>query len=130
MARASGSYPLGREFKSPFRHHRLQSPAVAGLFIFAASSHFQIFAIRAGAKKSRAALAAYGVFAGVAYSLFMDIWTVLWYSAGFDIELYLLSIKAAIPHTILYAVSNFIFLLVLAKPFGEKLERIKVKYGV
>lgn len=81
-------------------------------------------------KKNKVLLLAYGVLAGVAFSFIMDVWTVLWYSAGFDIELYLLSIKAAIPHTILYAVSNFIFLLVLAKPFGDKLERIKIKYGV
>ncbi|MCR5204440.1 MAG: ECF transporter S component [Lachnospiraceae bacterium] len=81
-------------------------------------------------KKNRILLLAYGVLSGVAFSFVMDVWTVLWYSAGFDIELYLLSLKAAIPHTILYAVSNFIFLFVLAKPFGEKLERIKLKYGV
>ena len=81
-------------------------------------------------KKNRILLLAYGVLSGVAFSFIMDVWTVLWYSAGFDIELYLLSLKAAIPHTILYAISNFIFLFVLAKPFGEKLERIKLKYGV
>lgn len=81
-------------------------------------------------KRNRALLLAYGVLSGIAFSLIMDVWTVLWYSAGFDMELYIASITAAIPHTILYAVSNFIFLFFLAKPFGDKLERIKVKYGV
>ena len=81
-------------------------------------------------KRSRALLLTYGVLSGIAFSLIMDVWTVLWYSAGFDMELYLASITAAIPHTILYAVSNFIFLFFLAKTFGDKLERIKVKYGV
>lgn len=81
-------------------------------------------------KRNRALLLAYGVLSGIAFSLIMDVWTVLWYSAGFDMELYIASITAAIPHTILYAVSNFIFLYFLAKPFGDKLERIKVKYGV
>lgn len=81
-------------------------------------------------KRNRALLLTYGVLSGIAFSLIMDVWTVLWYSAGFDMELYLASITAAIPHTILYAVSNFIFLFFLAKPFGDKLERIKVKYGV
>ncbi|MBR4344593.1 MAG: ECF transporter S component [Lachnospiraceae bacterium] len=81
-------------------------------------------------KTSRVFLLVYGVISGILFSLIMDVWTVLWYSAGFDIDLYLASITAAIPHTILYAVSNFIFLLVLAKPFGEKLTRIKIKYGV
>lgn len=81
-------------------------------------------------KRNRALLLTYGVLSGIAFSLIMDVWTVLWYSAGFDMELYLASVTAAIPHTILYAVSNFIFLFFLAKPFGDKLERIKVKYGV
>lgn len=81
-------------------------------------------------KRNRALLLTYGVLSGVAFSLIMDVWTVLWYSAGFDVELYLASITAAIPHTILYAVSNFVFLYFLAKPFGDKLERMKIKYGV
>lgn len=81
-------------------------------------------------KRNRALLLTYGVLSGVAFSLIMDVWTVLWYSAGVDLELYLASITAAIPHTILYAVSNFVFLYFLAKPFGDKLERMKIKYGV
>lgn len=81
-------------------------------------------------KKSRLFLYLYGVLSGIAFSLIMDVWTVLWYNAGFDPELYLASITTAIPHTILYAVSNVIFLYFLAKPFGEKLDRIKIKYGV
>ncbi|MCR5332224.1 MAG: ECF transporter S component [Lachnospiraceae bacterium] len=81
-------------------------------------------------KKSNILLYAYGVLSGIAFSLIMDIWTVLWYNAGFDTKLYIASVTAAIPHTVLYAVSNVIFLVVLARPFGEKLERIKLKYGV
>jgi len=81
-------------------------------------------------KKSRVFLLTYGVLSGILFSLIMDVWTVLWYSAGFDIDLYIASVINAIPHTILYAVSNFIFLYLLAKPFGEKLTRIKIKYGV
>ena len=57
-------------------------------------------------KTSRVFLLVYGVISGILFSLIMDVWTVLWYSAGFDIDLYLASITAAIPHTILYAVSN------------------------
>lgn len=81
-------------------------------------------------KKSRIALVLYGVLAGVVYSLVMDVWTVLWYNDTFNVSLYLSAIITALPHTVLYAVSNFIFLFVAAKPFGEKLERIKIKYGV
>ena len=81
-------------------------------------------------KKSRVLLSLYGVFAGVAYSFFMDIWTVLSYADTISWQLYVAALGAAVPYTVMYAVSNVIFLLLLGKPFGEKLERIKVKYGV
>lgn len=81
-------------------------------------------------KKNRIFLFIFGVLSGVVFSFIMDIWTVMWYNGTFHVGLYLSAILSAIPHTILYAFSNFIFLWVLAKPFGEKLERIKIKYGV
>ena len=81
-------------------------------------------------RTSRIALAVYGAFAGVAYSMIMDVWTVLWYGEGFQWNLYLAALGTALPYTIGYAVSNVIFLLVLGRPFGEKLERVKLKYGV
>ena len=81
-------------------------------------------------RTSRVALAVYGAFAGIAYSMIMDIWTVLWYGEGFNWSLYLAALGTALPYTIGYAVSNVIFLLVLGRPFGEKLERVKLKYGV
>ncbi len=81
-------------------------------------------------KKSRLALTLYGVAAGIAYSFIMDVWTVLGHYGTFSKELYLAALGTAVPYTVTYAVSNFIFLWFLAKPFGEKLSRIKIKYGV
>ena len=81
-------------------------------------------------RRSRVALAVYGAFAGIAYSMIMDIWTVLWYGEGFNWSLYLAALATALPYTIGYAVSNVVFLLVLGRPFGEKLQRVKIKYGV
>lgn len=81
-------------------------------------------------KKHRPLLLIFGVLAGMAYSLIMDVWNVLWYAGGLDWSLYTASVATALPHTILYAVSNFVFLFFLARPFGEKMERVKVKYGV
>lgn len=81
-------------------------------------------------KKSKGLLIVYGVLSGIVYSMVMDLWNVLWYNSSFDFELYKASMVTAIPHTVLYAVSNFIFLWVLAKPIGEKLERVRIKYGV
>ena len=81
-------------------------------------------------KKSRVALALYGVFAGIVFSCIMDVWSVLWYENGFDPRLYWGALLTAVPYMVSYAVSNVIFLLLLGRPFGEKLERIKIKYGV
>ena len=80
-------------------------------------------------QKSRAALYIYGAVSGVFFSLMMDVWTVLW-TGAFDASLYLSAIVAAIPHTVIYAVSNVLFLILCAKPLGEKLTRLKIRYGV
>ena len=80
--------------------------------------------------KSRVLLLLYGATTGIAYSFIMDIWTVLWYDQGFSLKLYLAALASAVPYTASYAVSNVLFLYLLAKPFGEKLDRIKTKYGV
>ncbi len=76
------------------------------------------------------ALLLYGVVSGVAYSFIMDVWTVLWYAGGFEWGLYAAALASALPFTVLYAASNVIYLLLLKKPVGNKLSRIKLKYGV
>lgn len=81
-------------------------------------------------RKSRALLLLYGLISGIGYSMIMDVWTVLWYGQGFSLPLYLAALGTALPHTTLYAVSNVIYLALFARPFGEKLERLRVKYGV
>lgn len=81
-------------------------------------------------KRHRWLLLLYGVLSGIAYSMVMDVWTVLWYDSGFSVRLYLAALLTALPHTAVYAVSNFVFLWLTAKPVGEKLERVKIKYGV
>lgn len=80
--------------------------------------------------KSRVALVIYGLVSGLAFSMIMDVWTVLHYNGIFSFELYLLALLESLPHTAIYAVSNVIFLFFMAKPFGDKLSRIKIKYGV
>ena len=72
----------------------------------------------------------YGAFSGIAYSLIMDIFTTLWMDGSFNGKRYLGAIISAIPITLIYMVSNVIFIYFLYKPFGDKLERIKIKYGL
>ncbi len=81
-------------------------------------------------KKNRVLLLVYGFLSGIVYSVIMDAWTVLWYNQSLDLSLYLTALGTALPYTIMYSVSNVVFLLLFAKPFGEKLERVKLKYGV
>lgn len=81
-------------------------------------------------QKSRLTCLLYGGLSGVLFSAVMDIWTVLWYEGSFSPSLYASAFVTALPHTVLYAVSNLVFLFFLLKPMGEKLQRIKIKYGV
>lgn len=81
-------------------------------------------------KKSKILLCIYGILSGIVFSLFMDVWSVIWMSGGFDIAEYAKAIYYALGFTGLYAVSNTVFLLILVKPVGGTLERLNVKYGI
>lgn len=37
---------------------------------------------------------------------------------------------SAIPVVVVYCISNVMFLMILLKPIGEKLERIQIKHGI
>lgn len=81
-------------------------------------------------KKSRLLLLGYGVLAGVFYSLVLDVFSSLWQDNAFSWARYGAMLISSLPMTVIYAVSNVIFLLVLEKPIGEKLARIKTKYDI
>ena len=72
----------------------------------------------------------FGIFAGIFFSFGMDIWGSLSSYGVFNWESYILALSTAIPFTVIYAVSNIVFLLLLTKPIREKLERVKTKYGI
>lgn len=79
---------------------------------------------------NRFILAVIGLVGGMAYSLLMDIWTTVSMEGTFNVSRYLFYISSSFPFMAIYAVSNVVFLFVLAKPFLEKLNRIKTKYGI
>lgn len=81
-------------------------------------------------RRNRLLLCLFGAIAGVLYSMTMDVWMTLWMDGGFNLSRYIAYALTSLPTTAEYAVSNVIFLLLLAKPIGEKLERIKKKYGL
>ena len=79
-------------------------------------------------RESKVVLVIYGIVSGVLYSLLMDVWTVLSADGYFNLSRYLAAVASAVQFTVIYAVSNVIFLLLFAKPIGKILERIKRKY--
>ena len=81
-------------------------------------------------RKNLPLLCLYGLFSGVFYSCFLDTWTMLWTYGTINGEGYLAALAAAIPYTILYSVSNVVFILLLDPPFGKRLGRIITKYRI
>lgn len=81
-------------------------------------------------RRSRIALCIWCGIGGVLYSFLMDIWTVLWADGYFNLPRYFAAIASAVPVTAVYVVSNILFLLVLAKPIGKLLARMKTKYAL
>lgn len=85
---------------------------------------------KTGVMHKKIPLILFGIFAGVFFSFGMDIWGSVSMYGVFSWEAYALALSSAVPFTIVYAISNIIFLLLLTKPISEKLERIKHKYGI
>lgn len=81
-------------------------------------------------RKSRALLAAYGALSGVLFSLLMDVWTVLFADGYLNLSRYAAAVLSSLPFTAIYAASNIAFLLLLARPIGKILDRVKTKYGI
>lgn len=81
-------------------------------------------------RRSRLLLAGYGAVSGALYSAIMDVWTVLWADGTFNLSRYAAALASALPFTVLYAVSNVVFLLLAGKPIGKMLERVQTKYGL
>lgn len=80
-------------------------------------------------KKDKLVLVAFGIFSGIIFSVLMDIYTVIWTFGKFDWYAYGLMIASAVPFTVIYAVSNVVFLLALAGPIGKKIEHAIKKYS-
>ena len=81
-------------------------------------------------KKNKLFLGGFAIMAGIFYSLSMDVWTVIWAEGGFSLSRYLAVAVSSLPVMVEYVLSNLVFLLLLAKPIGEKLERVRTKYGL
>ena len=73
----------------------------------------------------------FGFLSGFVYSLLLDVWTAQMVNNGFNFEKYFSAISIAfLSQAFVYAVSNVLFLLLLAPSVGKILKRIKTKYGL
>lgn len=81
-------------------------------------------------KKSYWFLAVYGIFAGLFFSFFMDIWTVYSIDRFFSWQRYAALFITALPHTLSYCFSNVFFSCVLFRVIQKKLQRILIKYEI
>ena len=81
-------------------------------------------------KENKAALLMFGGIGGFLYSFIVDINSTLWLSGTFSLKAYLAITASSLPYTLVYAVSNVIFLLLLITPIGKKLDRVMTKYGL
>ncbi|MCM1544893.1 MAG: ECF transporter S component [Ruminococcus sp.] len=81
-------------------------------------------------RQKKSLLVLFGAVAGVLFSVLMDVWTVIWADGTFNFSRYFAALVSSLTFTIIYAVSNVVFLLVLSAPIGKILDRIKTKYGL
>ena len=71
-----------------------------------------------------------GAFGGVLFSALTDLWTTVAATGTLLPAAYLTFLISGIPFTLLYVVSNVLFLLLLARPILRKTDRLKLKYGL
>lgn len=81
-------------------------------------------------KRSRIAVGVLAAVSGIGFSLIMDLCTVLWADGLFNIRRYVATVWTSLPFTVIYAVSNGVFLMIFQRPIGKILERIKTKYAL
>lgn len=81
--------------------------------------------------RRRAVLAAFGaVITFFVYGGIVDLWTLFGFYERPTLAAAAAVYGAAVPFNLVHAASSAVFLYFLAEPMGQKLERIKLKYGL
>ena len=60
----------------------------------------------------------------------MDLWSVLAFETSFNLTRYLAIVLTSLPTTLIYIVSNIIFMFLLSKTMFQILQRVKINYGI
>ncbi|EOI01903.1 hypothetical protein UAY_01311 [Enterococcus moraviensis ATCC BAA-383] len=75
-------------------------------------------------------LVLYGILAGIFFSFFMDVWTVLSIDRYFSWTRYVALLVTALPYTISYCFANAFFSCLLLRAIQTRLQRILIKYDI
>lgn len=87
--------------------------------------------LRRGLKKHLPLLSAYGFLWGFLFGWLMNFWTVSGgFFGAFSLRAVAAACAASFPFDLAHAVCNLLLIVLLAKPFLRKLERVAVKYGL
>lgn len=81
-------------------------------------------------KRNYVLLIVLGILGGMAFSLIMDMYTMLSIDNEWNWSRYLTYLISGLPFLTMYCVSNIVFLIVMTKPITSKLNRIKIKYNL
>lgn len=86
---------------------------------------------RYSGKVNRWVLVVFGFLAAfVVYGLIVDLWTILYMNPEPNLQTAVMVYSAGAYFNLIHGVATVVFLLLLAKPMMEKLERVKLKYGM
>lgn len=80
--------------------------------------------------KNKLSICIFGGLCGYLYGLIVNLWTILAYVNPLTKEGIMATYISSIPFDTIHSVSTVIFLYVLAMPMKEKMERLKIKYGL
>jgi energy-coupling factor transport system substrate-specific component len=82
-------------------------------------------------KKTRLSLSIYGfITTFLIYGGVMNLASVLMYNDQASMKMFLASYISGIPYDMVHAISTVFFLYFLSRPMIEKLDRIRIKYGM
>lgn len=80
--------------------------------------------------KNKLSICIFGGISGYLYGLIVNVWSVMSIGNPITKEEIIGTYIAGSPFDTIHAVSTIIFLYILAMPMKEKMERLRVKYGL
>lgn len=80
--------------------------------------------------KNKLSICIFGGISGYLYGLIVNVWSVMSIGNPITKEGIIGTYIASIPFDTIHAVSTIMFLYILAMPMKEKMERLRVKYGL